>query len=182
MSKVIDICDRIKDKPRSSSETVGSGAHLSASQPKKSETGVLDMTARRMAQLEEERRLVRRTILNGFVGACVLIPGRGLEKVHLHDISEDGIAFDLDSRKGSFQQGEQVAIRVYLNRDSFFPFVVDISNLREIPHEGIIRHGASFVLGTVNDIALHHFVKFIESVSTSVREDTGDLLISSPAD
>jgi len=30
----------------------------------------------------------------------------------------------------------------------------------------------------VNDTALHHFVKFVESVAPSLRKDDGDLLVS----
>ena len=43
----------------------------------------------------------------------------------------------------------------------------------------MVRHGAGFVVGTINDVALHHFVHFIESVSASLETDNGDVMVSS---
>lgn len=139
---------------------------------------VLDMVERREAILQDERRRVKRTILSEFVGAFAVVPGKGLTKVTLYDISEDGLAFDMDLIQGHFNLGEDVAMRVYLNQKSYFPFVVKLQNLREIPDEGVYRQGAHFVKGTVNEEALHHFVKFIETVSTDLEGDHGDLKAS----
>jgi hypothetical protein len=139
---------------------------------------VLDMTERRNEMLTHERRKVRRTILSEFVGAHIVVPERGLQKVVVYDISEDGIAFDVELGAGKFQQGEEVGFRVYLNQQTYFPFTVKVANVRSIPEEGVSRHGAMFVKGTINDIALHHFVKFIETVSASLRTDHGDVMVS----
>jgi hypothetical protein len=144
---------------------------------------VLDMIERREAVLQDERREVRRTILTGFIGAFVVIPVRadatgGLMKVDIYDISENGIAFDMESKDGHFSKGEDVAMRVYLSQEIYFPFVVKIQNFRELNGEAITRHGANFVRGTVNDQALHHFVKFIETVSANLVRDTGDVMVS----
>jgi hypothetical protein len=139
---------------------------------------IVDMVERREAILQDERRVAKRTILSEFVGAFAVIPGKGLIKVTLYDISEDGLAFDTEVAQGHFHLGESVAMRVYLNQKSYFPFVVKLQNLREISEEGVYRHGANFAKGTVNDEALHHFVKFIETVSTSLEGDEGDLKAS----
>ncbi len=139
---------------------------------------VLDMTERRNEMLTHERRKVRRTILSEFIGAHVIIPERGLQKVTIYDISEDGIAFDTDVAGGKFQIGEEVGFRVYLNQQTFFPFVVKVANVRTILEEGVVRHGGMFAKGTINDVALHHFVKFIETVSASLRTDQGDVMVS----
>lgn len=139
---------------------------------------VLDMVERREAILQDERRRVKRTILSEFVGAFAVVPGKGLIKVTLYDISQDGLAFDMDLIQGHFNLGEDVAMRVYLNQKSYFPFVVKLQNLREIPDEGVYRQGAHFVKGTVNEEALYHFVKFIETVSTDLEGDQGDLKAS----
>lgn len=139
---------------------------------------VVDMTARRREVLNQERRKVKRTILSEFIGAFLVIPQKGLCKVALHDISEDGLAFEIEVEKGQFQIGEEVAFRVYMNQQTYFPFVVKISNTREDKDEGIYRHGASFVNGTVNDEALYHFVRFIETVSASLQTDHGDVMVS----
>ena len=139
---------------------------------------VLDMTERRNEMLTHERRKVRRTILSEFVGAHVIVPERGLQRVTIYDISEDGVSFDIEAGGGGFQGGEEVGFRVYLNQQTFFPFVVKVANVRIIPEEGVTRHGGLFQKGTINDVALHHFVKFIETVSASLRTDSGDVMVS----
>lgn len=139
---------------------------------------ILDMTERRNEMIQQDRRRVRRTILTEFVGAYVVVPGQGLLKVALYDISETGLAFDVEADKGQFKAGEEVAFRVYMNQNTYFPFTVKINNVREIEDEMTVRHGARFVLGTVNEIALFHFVKFIETVSASLERDSGDVMVS----
>lgn len=139
---------------------------------------VVDMTERRNEILSSERRTVRRTILSEFVGACVVVPQKGLQKVALYDISENGLSFDMDPELGQFTSGEEVAMRVYLNHQTYFPFILKVAKARFITDEGVHRHGASFVKGTVNNEALHHFVKFIETVSASLQTDHGDVMVS----
>jgi len=139
---------------------------------------ILDITEARQEILSRDRRNVKRTILTEFVGAFVVLPEQGLMKVALYDISEGGLAFDLDMTEGSFQAGEEVAMRVYLNHSTYFPFTIKVTNGRVIEDEGVARHGANFVKGTMNDVALHHFVKFIENVSASLKTDSGDVLVS----
>lgn len=139
---------------------------------------VVDMTERRNEILSSERRTVRRTILSEFVGACIVVPQKGLQKVALYDISENGLAFDMDPELGQFTNGEEVAMRVYLNHQTFFPFIIKVANVRFINDEGVHRHGANFIKGSVNDEALHHFVKFIETVSASLHTDHGDVMVS----
>jgi hypothetical protein len=139
---------------------------------------VVDMTERRNEMLTDERREVRRTILTEFVGAFTVVPERGLHKVSIYDISDNGVAFDIDLEAGHFSIGEEVAMRVYLNNQTYFPFVVKVANVRVIGEESVVRHGGNFIRGTVNDVALHHFVKFIETVSASLETDHGDVMVS----
>lgn len=139
---------------------------------------VLDMTERRQEIIDDERRQVRRTILTGFIGAFVVVPNHGLMKVAIHDISDNGIAFDMPNEDGHFKAGEEVAMRVYLSHNTYFPFVVKIKNIRTVVEENIVRHGSGFVGGTVNDKALSHFVKFIENVSANLEKDGGDIMVS----
>ncbi|MCB0407494.1 MAG: PilZ domain-containing protein [Bdellovibrionales bacterium] len=144
----------------------------------KEKAPVLDMTERRNEIINQERRRVRRTILTEFIGAFVVVPNQGLLKVSLYDISETGIAFDIEHEKGSFSADEEIAVRVYMNQTTYFPFTVKVSNVRELEDESVFRHGAKFVMGTVNEIALFHFVKFIETVSASLESDSGDVMVS----
>ncbi|HAG91975.1 MAG TPA: PilZ domain-containing protein [Bdellovibrionales bacterium] len=139
---------------------------------------VVDIVGRREEMIQNERRITKRTILSEFIGAYAVIPGKGLIKVSMYDISDDGLSFDTESSQGHFHLGEEIAMRVYLNQKSYFPFVVRLQNLREVSEDGVYRHGVNFVKETVNEEALHHFVKFIESVSTSLESDEGDLKAS----
>src|SRR5688572_12797893 len=141
------------------------------SQSKTATAPVLDMTERRQEIITDERRKVRRTILTEFIGAYAVVPGRGLMKVALYDISDNGLAFDLEDDAGHFKSGEEIAMRVYLNQQTYFPFDVTIQNFRNIEDENVTRHGAKFAKGNVNEQALFHFIKFIETVSASLQRD-----------
>jgi hypothetical protein len=141
-------------------------------------TEVVDMAKRREEILDSERRKVKRTILTEFIGSFIVVPQKGLHKVSIYDISDSGIAFDLPEEIGQLIKNEEVAMRVYMNKQTYFPFVVTVSNCRFIEEEGVYRHGASFLKGTINDVALHHFVKFIENISASLRQDNGDVMVS----
>ncbi len=164
-NKVIDFVAKKKTSQAEKKEVDGSAP-------------ILDMTERRSEIISEERRIVKRTILSEFVGALVVIPGVGLCKCAIYDISENGIAIDLDMDLGHFHEDEEIAMRVYLNQQTYFPFTVKVQNFRGIEDEGCYRHGCSFVKGTINDQALHHFVKFIETVSASLQTDRGDVMVS----
>lgn len=142
---------------------------------------VVDMTERRNEILNAERRRVKRTILTEFVGAFVVVPQRGLVRVSLYDISENGLSFDMAQVAGRLKEGDEVAMRVYLNQQTYFGFfaqVITVRDFSEVSEEGLTRTGVHFVAGTINEQALHHFVKFIETVSASLRKDSGDVLVS----
>jgi hypothetical protein len=165
MKNVIDISKRLSTKKRT--RTVKGPA-----------APVIDMTEARNEIIDQERRKVKRTILSEFIGACAVVPTKGLVKVTIYDISENGMAFDLADEAGHFRHGEEVAMRVYLSHESYFPFVVLIQNIRQLGEERVYRHGANFVKGTINDEALYHLIRFIETVSASLRSDAGDIIVS----
>jgi hypothetical protein len=139
---------------------------------------IVDMTEAREAIINSERRVVKRTILNEFIGAFAVIPEKGLLKVALHDISEKGVSFNVEGSHAYFRQNQEVAMRLYLNYKTFFPFVVVLRNQRFIVDEGVTRVGTDFVADSINNMALHHFVKFIENVSATLKTDTGDIQVS----
>ncbi len=139
---------------------------------------ILDMTERRNEIIQQERRKVKRTILSEFVGTCIVIPQRGLQKVSLYDVSATGMSFDLESKFGQIASGEEVAMRLYLNRQTYFPFVIKVAHTKLVDTDSAFRYGCSFVGGTINNEALAHFVKFIETVSASLRTDHGDVMVS----
>lgn len=166
MKNVLDLTRRLKTNAKK------------AKASNNTEAPVIDMTEARNEIISQERRKVKRTILSEFIGACALVPQHGLLKVRLYDISETGLAFDIETNTGHFKVGEEVAMRVYLNHVTYFPFVVSVQNIRFIDEDVVYRHGVNFVRGTINDQALHHFVKFIETVSASLQGDQGDIMVS----
>lgn len=166
MGKVLDITSRLKVQNSLENTKKEVGAEIT------------DITEARQEILSRDRRDVKRTILTEFIGAFVVLPEKGLLKASLYDISDSGMAFDLELAEGGFTTGDEVAMRVYLNHSTYFPFTIRVTNSRAIEDEGVVRHGASFVKGTMNDVALHHFVKFIENVSASLKTDSGDVLVS----
>jgi len=165
MGKILDITSRLRSE-NSLGNTQAEGAE------------VHDIVETRQEMISRERREVKRTILTEFIGAFVILPERGLLRASLYDISDNGMAFDLDLMDGGFKGGEEVAMRVYLNHSTYFPFTVRVTHGRKMEEEGVIRHGANFVKGSLNDVALHHFVKFIENVSANLKTDSGDVVVS----
>lgn len=141
-------------------------------------TPIMDITEIREKQIQHERREAKRTVIDGLVGFSVVIPGRGLLKVHLFDVSKNGLAFDMNVESGHFRESEEVAVRFYFSQTVYFPFVVKISSCRLFHEEGFARHGATFHPELSNLSVLEHFVNFIESVSISLRKDSGDLFIN----
>lgn len=139
---------------------------------------IVNLTELRQEIIEQERRGVKRTLLQEFVGLHLIIPTKGLSKCAIYDISENGLAFDMPTESGQFKKGEEVALRVYLNHQTYFPFVVRITHLQHVEEEGIYRYGSAFQKDTINDTALFHFAKFIENVSAYLRTDHGDVLVS----
>jgi len=172
MGKILDITERLKQKDSDHQKL-----EIPLSSERKENYSIADITEARQEMIRKERREVKRTILSEFIGAFIVLPDRGLLKVTLYDISEFGLAFDTQMNQGSFSNGEIVAMRVYLNKSTYFPFNVRVNNGRLIENEGIIRHGATIAEGSVNDIALGHFIRFIETVSTDLRKDQGDVMV-----
>lgn len=167
INNVIDFTQRLKARKEKSKTTYNATM-----------TEIVDISEKRKEILSQERRDVKRTILTEFIGAFVIVPQIGLVKVAIYDISETGIAIDIDQKYGQFVSGEEIALRVYLNHKTYFPFYVKINNVRDIDDEGVIRHGAHFIPDSVNEEALSHFVKFIETVSASLETDMGDVMVS----
>ncbi|MCB9072069.1 MAG: PilZ domain-containing protein [Bdellovibrionaceae bacterium] len=143
---------------------------------------IVNLTERRQEMIEEERRGVKRTLLQEFVGLHLIIPSQGLARCSIYDISENGLAFDMYMDAGQFRVGEMVALRVYMNHQTYFPFVVKINHIQFVEEEGTYRYGSSFQKDTINDVALFHFAKFIEHVSAYLKTDHGDVLVSNLGD
>lgn len=166
MSNVISLVPRLKSV--SAEKTMGDI---------KQATEVMSFDELREKLLFQERREVKRTILTEFVSAMVVLPEKGLLKVAIYDISEEGISFDIETEYGQFAVDENVTMRVYLNHKTYFPISINIKHLKDEKDEGVTRHGAVFMKGAQTDAALQYFVRFIESVSQGLKKDEGDMMV-----
>ncbi len=175
-NNVIDLTSRLKQK-RKKKKSDTEAAAPSVEHPHQA-VEVKDISELRQSAIAEDRRKVKRTILTEFLGTHIVIPKVGLKKVLLFDISTSGVSFDIEKKLGFFQEGEEVAMRIYLNHNAYFPFTLKVQNIRYDQDEDVYRHGAYFEKGSVNEEALFHFVKFLETVATSLKKDSGDVLVS----
>lgn len=164
MGKVIDLTTRFKE--------------LVPNQMIKETANIINYDEQKQMMLSQERRQIKRTILTEFINAMVVVPEKGLLQVSIHDISEQGIAFDVESDHGSFKVDEEVSLRVYLNQKTYFPITVQVKRITEENSECVMRHGSEFIKQPRTDAALQYFIKFIESVSNQcLQKDNGDLMV-----
>ncbi len=140
-------------------------------------SNVVDYVEQKHKMLMFERRKIKRTILTEFVSAMVVVPEKGLLKVAIYDISEQGISFDTEFDQGAFKVDEEVSMRIYLNQKTYFPITVQVKHVIDETTEGVMRHGSVYLRQAATDAALQYFVKFIESVSQGLRKDNGDLMV-----
>ena len=175
MSKVIDITPRLKTgHTGNSSETLKTPSAVGETTP----APVINLNEKKQTILFQERRQVKRTILSEFVSSMVIVPEKGLLKVSLYDVSEDGLSFDLETAEGQFKVGEEISLRVYMNQKTYFPLIVTVKHMTEYKDEGITRHGVEYVKTASINGALQHFVKFLEAATTSLKSDNGDFMIN----
>ncbi|MCC6276384.1 MAG: PilZ domain-containing protein [Oligoflexia bacterium] len=138
----------------------------------------IDLSARRDLAKQNDRRQVTRTVLSQFIGVFVVLKDVGLQPVSLYDISEDGLAFDLNQELGSFTIGETITMRIYLSHDMYFSFNVKVANMRSILGEAVNRHGAKVLRSSESYDAIQHFMKFLEAVASVAKKDHGDRVVS----
>ena len=127
VGKVLDIGSRLKNSPKKNTDLGGSHEV----------ENLVDMTERRQEALKQDRRQVKRTILTEFISMHAVVPEAGLLKVTLYDLNQRGLSFDLEDKRGQFKLGEEVAMRVYLNQQTYFPFVAKVKHLNRIHEEGL---------------------------------------------
>jgi hypothetical protein len=102
----------------------------------------------------ERRRSNRRPILDTF-SLFAVVPKKGVHRLPVHDLSEQGIAFDLDIEGEAHEQfpiaiGEKIELLLYLNQSLYLPLsgkvmrVDDKSEVRKIGAELSDTGSASF--------------------------------------
>lgn len=173
MGKLIDLTSRLKSVAADRNQFKG----FSASEES---TEVVNYAEKKRKMLFQERRQAKRTILTEFVSAMVVLPEKGLMKVALYDISDEGISFDVETSQGQFKIDEEISIRVYLNHKTYFPMTVQVKHVTHEPIEGVVRHGTVFLRGaqleSSSDAALQYLIRFIETAGAQLRKDDGDLM------
>ena len=176
-AQVIDFQSILKRKQK----TRGKNTKVTSKKNLKNSNNIINLNQRREILIQKERRTVKRTILAGFIGACVVVPKKGLVNVKIYDLSPEGMAFDMDASHGSFKSGEKIALRIYMNHDTYFPFCVQTQNSRLILEhkQKVHRHGVCFVKDAVSDTALSLFVSFIENICPCLIKDKGDMMVVS---
>lgn len=168
VAKVIDITSRLK--------TVNTHNTTGTVDQSQKPLNIDEFKSKFQPVLLRDRRQVERTILSDLISGMIVLPEKGLYKVSLFDISEEGLAFTMEKDMGAFQVGEEVALRVYLNRKTYFPLYVKIKHATYDSQEELVRHGVEYLKGSATDVALQHFVNFIISLNEGLKIDDGDLI------
>lgn len=172
MGKLIDLTARLK--------AVAMDRHGYTALTQNEESEVVNYAEKKKRMLFHERRQAKRTILTEFVSAMVVLPEKGLFKVDLYDISEEGISFDVEVSQGQFKIDEVLSIRIYLNHKTYFPMNLQVKHVTHEPTEGVVRHGTVFLRGRLldssSDAALQYLIRFIETAGAQLRKDDGDLM------
>jgi len=94
----------------------------------------------------ERRRTQRRTLLETF-SFFAMVPKKGPHRLTVHDLSEEGIGFDLDiegeaAAEFPISQGEVFELRLYLNQALYLPLLIEVRRIEE--KNQIRRIGAAF--------------------------------------
>ncbi len=88
----------------------------------------------------ERRKHARRPILNSF-SLFVVVPKKGFHRLPIHDVSDYGLGFDLDTEGESFadfpiSSGEVIEVQFYMNQSLYIPLNVKVAQLKV---EGPVR-------------------------------------------
>ena len=89
---------------------------------------------------------------------------------HFLNLKPNSVCWDLCCGKGRHS--------IYLNQKAYFPIQVTVKHVTPDPEEGVVRHGTVYLKNEENNVALQHFVKFVESASMGLKKDSGDLMVT----
>lgn len=117
-------------------------------------------------QKQERRKVRRRPILATFSVFCV-VPRKGVHRLPIHDVSEQGIAFDLDTEGEDLQDfrvttGETLDVQFYLNQSLFLPLSVKVIRVEDGP--AVRKVGAELIPGGKGHEAFLSFVAMLDAV------------------
>ena len=125
---------------------------------------------------DNRRKSLRRPILDTFF-ISVVIPKHGLYKLHVFDMSENGIGCEIDATEIEelstvfpTKEGEIIDLRFYINQSLFIPLVVKLIRIQKINS----THRIGFEIQdkeSKNYQALSSFVKLIDSMANIIQFD-----------
>jgi hypothetical protein len=97
-------------------------------------------------QGSERRRSKRRPILDTF-SLFVVVPRKGVHRLRIHDVSNQGLGFDLDIDGESLEEfqikpKEKLEVHLYLNQSLYLSLNVQVARLQDA--QGIRQVGAEF--------------------------------------
>lgn len=97
----------------------------------------------------DRRRTRRRPIIETFSMFCV-VPKKGPYRLAIHDVSDQGIGFDLDmdgedTQAFALKLGEQLEVHLYLNQSLYLPLSVKVARIE-------VRNGQDSAQGKVRRI------------------------------
>jgi hypothetical protein len=115
----------------------------------------------------ERRRTRRRPILSTF-SLFVVVPQKGPHRLMVHDVSDQGIGFDLDTEGEDVasllpKNGEQLEIHFYLNQSLYLPLSVRIVRLEE--RNQIRRIGAELSTQDKGFKAFQSFLQLLDNIA-----------------
>jgi hypothetical protein len=117
----------------------------------------------------ERRKTRRRPILETFSFFCV-VPKKGMHRLLIHDVSDQGIGFDLDAegeedQTFSLKSGEALDVHLYINQSLYLPLSVKVARIEERNVGGRVRRiGAEFSVKDKGYEAFGAFLAMLDSI------------------
>lgn len=125
---------------------------------------------------QERRRSRRRPILDTF-SLFVVVPKKGVHRLQIHDVSDQGIGFDLDIDGESaadfpINAKENLDVQLYLNQSLYLNLKIQVARIEE---GGAVRKiGAEFTERTsVSYKAFASFLQVLDLLSEAAQISSG---------
>ena len=125
---------------------------------------------------QERRRSKRRPILDTF-SLFIVVPKKGVHRLQIHDLSDQGIGFDLDidgeaASDFPVKAKENLDVQLYLNQSLYLDLKLQVARIEE---GGAVRRvGAEFTdRSSPSFKALAAFLQMLDLLSEAGQINTG---------
>lgn len=117
----------------------------------------------------EKRKTPRRPILDSF-SLFIVIPKKGMHRLKVYDVSEQGLGFDYDAEGEDVAEfpaaaGESLDVHFYLNQSLFLPLSLKITRIEQ--KDLVRRVGAE--LTDKNSKETRAFVSFVQMLDSVIE-------------